>query len=64
MEKSHKPLYIGVTYMVQQHRLYFLATRRMVGIFGVPGCYLRHCCRPAGWYHIDYPRRWFSGCRV
>ena len=56
MEKSHKPLCMGVTYMVQQHRLNFLATRRMVGICAVPGCYLGHCCRPAGWYPIDYPR--------
>ena len=37
MEKSHKPLCIGVTYMVQQHRLNFLATRRMAGICAVPG---------------------------
>ena len=61
MAKSHKPLYTGVTYTVQQHRLNFLATRRMIGICAVPGCYLGHCCTPAGWYHIDYPRRWLSG---
>ena len=46
MEKSHKPLFIGVTYMVQQHRLNFLATGRMAGICAVPGCYLNTVADP------------------
>ena len=62
MERSHKPLCIGVTYMVQQHRLNFLVTQRIIRMSAVPACYLEHCCRPAGWYHIDYPRRRLSGC--
>ena len=46
METFDKPLRIGGTHMVQQHRVNFLATGRVVGIFAVPGCYLGHCCRP------------------
>ena len=46
MEAFDNPLGIGVTHMVQQHRVNFLATGQVVELCVVPRCYLGHCCRP------------------